>query len=93
MSHFITPAMLKEAQSHGMSVTQAARHFGVPRNTLDGYARRRGIQLPKEKPGIATDAAASDRRVLSWSCRPSAIAKALEAATAKRAAKVKGQPQ
>lgn len=92
MTNHPTPAMLNEAKLRGMSVTQAARHFGVSRSTLDSYARRRGIDLPKEKPGFAAEDAPSETRVKAWSCRPAAIAKAIESAQARRAAMIGAKP-
>ena len=94
MSGTVTPAMLKEAQAHGWTVTEAARHFGVHNETFRAYAARRGVELPKGKPGRESYSGpneeavsrADDTRVKAWSCRPSAIAKALAAAQASRAA-------
>ena len=100
MTGTVTPAMLKEAQAHGMSVTEAARHFGVHNETFRAYAIRRGVTLPKGGNGKAnysgakSEAAgrADDTRVKAWTCHPSAIAKALAAAQARRAAKIGAKP-
>lgn len=96
MTGTVTLAMLKEAQAHGMSVTEAARHFGVANETFRAYAIRRGVILPNGRTGRAnyrgTKSEAADRaddtRIKAWSASPSAIAKALAAAQARRAAKI-----
>ena len=101
MTGTITNAMLKEAQAHGMSVSEAARYFGVHNETFRSYALRRGVTLPKPGTGKASYSGAKaeaagrvdDTRVKAWTCHPSAISKAFEAAAAKRAAQVKGQPK
>ena len=99
MTKKITKAMIREAQQHGLTVTEAADYFGVSRSTFDSAVQRNGMQLRKDKPGPqkysgSKEYAASleaDVTIPSWSCKPSAIAKALKLASDAKAAKVRAR--
>jgi transposase len=91
----VTIAMLEEAQALGMCIKEAAEHFGFHRVTVSRVAKKAGIVLITEKQKIkATNAKSRGTKgsIKAWSAKPSAIAKALDAAQARRAAMIGAKP-
>lgn len=93
----VTRAMLETAQARGMCVKEAADHFGFHRVTVSRAAKKAGFLLITEKQKIklanaekrAREPAKASGKI---SCHPSAIAKALAAKEAHRAAKIGAKP-